>query len=365
MWPDRRLLNLLSLEVPIVQAPMAGSSGAELAAAVSAAGGLGSLPCAMLDTQQVRAAVRKIRACTDQPINLNFFCHAAAPVDPAREDAWRARLASYYAELGLDPQAPVPAANRAPFDAEFADAVAELKPAVASFHYGLPAPALLDRVKAAGCRVFSSATTVAEARWLEEHGADAIIAQGSEAGGHRGNFLADEASAQIGTLALVPQVVDAVKVPVIAAGGIADARGIAAAFALGAAGVQMGTAYLLCPEAQTGALHRAALKAARDDATTLTNVFTGRPARGFLNRLPREQGPLAAGIPQFPLAAGAVAPLRKAAEARGSADFTPMWAGQGAGLGRELPAGELTRTLAAQALARLAELAANRSAVPG
>jgi nitronate monooxygenase len=356
MWPDRRLLDLLQLEVPIVQAPMAGASGADLAAAVSAAGGLGSLPCGMLDTQQLRAAARKIRARTGKPINLNFFCHAPPRPDAAREEAWRRRLAPYYVELGLDPAAPVRAANRTPFDAEFADAVAELKPEVASFHYGLPEPALLDRVKAAGCRVFSSATTVAEARWLEDHGADVVIAQGMEAGGHRGMFLTSDLAAQIGTFALVPQVVDAVKVPVIAAGGIADARGIAAAFALGAAGVQIGTGYLLCPEAETSAPHRTALKSARDDATALTNVYTGRPARGFINRLAREQGPLAAGIPEFPLAAGAVAPLRKAAEAQNSADFTPMLAGQAAALGRELAAGELTRKLAAEALARLAEL---------
>jgi nitronate monooxygenase len=362
MWPDRRLLDLLRLEVPIVQAPMAGSSGADLAVAVSAAGGLGSLPCAMLDTQQIRAAVTRIRARTGKPINLNFFCHVPPKLDAAREDAWRARLAPYYAELGLDPAAPVRSAHRTPFDGEFADAVAELKPAVASFHYGLPAPALLGRVKAAGCRVFSSATTVAEARWLEQHGADVVIAQGLEAGGHRGMFLTGDLAAQVGTLALVPQIVDAVKIPVIAAGGIADARGIAAAFALGAAGVQIGTGYLQCPEAETLAAHRAALAAARDDATAFTNVYTGRPARGFVNRLVREQGPLAGGIPEFPLAAGAVAPLRKAAEARGSADFTPMWAGQAAGLGRPLAAGELTRRLAAEALEKLAEL--GRASVP-
>jgi nitronate monooxygenase len=356
MWPDRRLLDLLRLEVPIVQAPMAGSSGADLAVAVSTAGGLGSLPCAMLDTQQIRAAVSRIRARTDKPINLNFFCHVAPKSDAAREDAWRERLAPYYAEFGLDPAAPVRPANRAPFDGEFADAVAELKPAVASFHYGLPAPALLDRVKAAGCRVFSSATTVAEARFLADHGADVVIAQGLEAGGHRGTFLTGDLAAQIGTLALVPQIVDAVKIPVIAAGGIADARGIAAAFALGAAGVQIGTGYLQCPEAETFAAHRAALASARDDATAFTNVYTGRPARGFVNRLVREQGPLADGIPEFPLAAGAVAPLRKAAEARGSADFTPMWSGQAAALGRALAAGDLTRRLATEALDRLAAL---------
>jgi nitronate monooxygenase len=356
MWPNRRLLDLLPLEVPIVQAPMAGSSGADLAAAVSAAGGLGSLPCAMLNADQVRAATARIRLRTNRAINLNFFCHAQPSFDAAREDAWRQRLAPYYVELGLDPRMPVPSAVRAPFDAALADAVTELRPQVASFHYGLPEPALLDRVKAAGCLVMSSATTVAEARWLEDHGADVVIAQGSEAGGHRGMFLTSDLAAQIGTIALVPQIVDAVKIPTIATGGIADARGIAAAFALGAAGVQVGTAYLLCPEAETLAAHRTALTTTRDDATAFTNVYTGRPARGFVNRLPREQGPLATGIPQFPLAAGAVAPLRKAAEARGSAEFTPMWSGQAAALGRELAAGDLTRNLAAEALAKLAEL---------
>jgi nitronate monooxygenase len=234
--------------------------------------------------------------------------------------------------------------------------LAAFKPAVVSFHFGLPAADLVKRAKEWGSKVLSSATTVEEALWLERSGVDAIIAQGFEAGGHRGIFLSDDLTTQVGTFALLPQIVRAVRVPVIAAGGIADGRGIAAAFALGAAGVQIGSGYLQCPEAETLTAHRAALASARDDATALTNVYTGRPARGFINRLAREQGPLAAGIPEFPLAAGAVAPLRKAAEAQNSADFTPMLAGQAAALGRELAAGELTRKLAAEALARLAEL---------
>jgi nitronate monooxygenase len=357
MWPDRRLLDLLPLEVPIVQAPMAGASGADLAAAVSSAGGLGSLPCGMLNAQQARDATAKIRLRTNRAINLNFFCHTPPAADPAREETWRKRLAPYYAELGLDPNAPVPSANRAPFDEAMAEAVAELRPQVASFHYGLPEPRLLDRVKEAGCRVFACATTVAEARWLEEHGADAIIAQGAEAGGHRGMFLTDDLGAQIGTFALVPQIVDAVKVPVIATGGIADARGIAAAFMLGAAGVQIGTAYLRCPEVEISPLYRAALEAARDDGTTFTNVYSGRAARGLVTRLMREQGPLASGIPEFPLAAGAVAPLRKAAEQRSSAEFSPLWAGQAAPLARTMPAAELTRKLADEALQLLSGLA--------
>jgi nitronate monooxygenase len=206
--------------------------------------------------------------------------------------------------------------------------------------------------------VLSSATTVAEARWLEAHGVDAVIAQGFEAGGHRGMFLTDNLATQVGTFALVPQVVDAVKVPVIAAGSVADARGIVAAFALGAAGVQLGTAYLHCPESKISAPHRAALKVSQDNSTTLTNVMSGRPARGIVNRLIREQGPISKEAPAFPLAANAVAPLRAAAEKQGSGDFSPLWSGQAGALGRAIPAGELTKRLAAEALERMKELAA-------
>jgi nitronate monooxygenase len=205
--------------------------------------------------------------------------------------------------------------------------------------------------------VIASATTVKEARWLEAEGCDAVIAMGFEAGGHRGIFLSDDPAGdmarQVGTFALVPQVVDAVKIPVIAAGGIGDARGIVAAFALGASAVQLGTAYLFTPEARIPAWHRAALEKASDDATMVTNLFTGRPARGIANRLMRELGPLAAEAPRFPLAGGGLLPLRQVAEAAGSGDFSSQWAGQAAALGRSLPAGDLTRKLAAEALARL------------
>jgi nitronate monooxygenase len=355
-WPNRRLLDLLKVEHPIVQAPMAGSVGAEMTMAVSEAGGLGSLPCALLKPGQLREEVSKIRAQTHKPISLNFFCHATPQRDEGNEAAWRKRLAPYYAELGIDPGAGPTSALPPPFNAEMCDAVIELKPEVASFHFGLPEASLIGRIKAAGCVVISSATTVAEARWLEDHGADAVIAQGVEAGGHRGMFLTSDAASQVGTFALIPQVVDAVKVPVIAAGGIGDGRGIAAAFALGASAVQMGTAYLFCPEARISPYHRAALKAARDDATALTNVFTGRPARTVMNRLVREVGPLAPGVPSFPVAALAVQPLRVKAESQGSADFTALYSGQAAALGRELPAGELTRKLAAEALETLGKL---------
>lgn len=351
MWPDRRILDLFAVDHPIVQAPMAGSDSPKLAIAVAEAGGLGSLAAAMLDPAGLRAALAEFRAGTNRSINLNFFCHTPPLPDDEREARWRERLAPYRLEFGLGSAATAAGPARSPFDATMCALVEELRPRVVSFHFGLPEAALLERVRRAGCAVVSSATTVAEARWLAARGVDAIVAQGAEAGGHRGMFLGDETSAQPGTLALVPQIVDAVAVPVIAAGGIADARGIVAALALGAAGVQIGTAYLLTPEAKTSAVHRAALRSADADATAITHVFTGRPARGIINRLMRELGPMCADVPAFPLAAAAVLPLRTAAEARGSGDFSPLWAGQGVALAREVGAGELTRALAGQALA--------------
>jgi nitronate monooxygenase len=356
MWPNQRLIELFHIELPIVQAPVAGAMDWELAVAAAEAGALGSLPCAMLNADQVREQMAKIRARTEKPINLNFFCHTRPVLSNEREARWRERLAPYYRELGIDPAAPVPSSNRTAFDDAFCDVVEELAPAVVSFHFGLPEPDLVNRVKATGAVVLSSATTADEARWLEAHGADAVIAQGYEAGGHRGMFLTDDLAAQVGTFALVPQIVDAVKVPVIAAGGITDARGIAAAFALGAAGAQIGTAYLWSPEARISAPHRAALERAPSDATAVTNLMTGRPARGIINRVMREIGPVADVAPDFPLAAGALAPLRAKAEAQGSGDFSPMWAGQAASLGRALPAGELTKKLAAEALDHLRAL---------
>jgi len=344
-----KLTGMLGIEHPIILAPMAGPGTAELAIAVSEAGGLGSLPCAMLTPEQVKAQMQIIQQRTSSPINLNFFCHNPSESDPQREAAWKARLAPYYRELGLDPNEPVKAANRAPFSEAYCSLLEELKPAVASFHFGLPEERLLARVKGAGCKVLSSATTVAEARWLEKRGADAIIAQGAEAGGHRGMFLTSDISAQPGTMALVPQFVDAVQVPVIAAGGITDARGIVAAIALGASAVQLGTAYLFCPEAKVSAPYARALREGRDDATTLTNVFTGKPARGFYNRAISEIGPVSMEAPAFPNAAAALAPLRTKAEAQGSGDFSPLWAGQAAALCREMPAAELTQQLVKEA----------------
>ena len=350
MWPDNRILDLFNIELPIIQAPMAGSAFSDMVVAVSEAGGLGSLACALLSVEQARTELETIRRKTSRSINVNFFCHQQSRSEPARELSWRRRLDDYYIQLELDNNTAVLSSNRAPFDDEMCDLLMDFQPEVVSFHFGLPDRNLLARVRTTGAKIISSATCVDEARWLEDQGCDAIVAQGYEAGGHRGMFLTQDVSTQIGTVALVPQVVDAVKVPVIAAGGIADARGIVAVFALGAAGVQMGTAYLHCPEARISPIYRQALKGAKDNKTAITNVFTGRPARGIVNRLVREVGPMSDLAPEFPFAAAALAPLRAKSEMAGSADFTPLWSGQAARLNRELPAAELTRQLAEETL---------------
>jgi nitronate monooxygenase len=343
------LRQLLGIELPIIQAPMAGVQDHALTVAVSNAGGLGSLPCAMLGADAMRRELEAIRAQTGKPFNVNFFCHAPPVPDAGREAAWRAALAPYYRQFGIDPDTIPAGPGRLPFSDEAADVLSDYKPAVVSFHFGLPSAELLARVKAWGATVLSSATTVEEGRWLEAHGADVIIAQGLEAGGHRGIFLSDDLTTQVGTFALLPQMVRAVNVPVVAAGGIADARGVAAAMALGAAGVQLGTAYLLCPEATTTALHRAALKSEAAGHSALTNLFTGRPARGIMNRFMKELGPISGAVPDFPLAAAAIAPLRAKAESTGSSEFSPLWSGQNASGCREVSAAQLTRELAASA----------------
>lgn len=350
-WPDTRLLELFNIALPIVQAPMAGASGSSMAIAVAAAGGLGSLPCAMSTLDKIDEEVALFRLHTGgAPLNLNFFCHQPPDVDTERAERWKQTLEPYYEELGVDYDAPTPVSNRAPFDSDTCALVERLKPEVVSFHFGLPEQALLDRVKATGATILSSATTVEEAVWLEQRGCDAVIAMGYEAGGHRGLFLSDQLHTQVGTFALVPQIADAVRVPVIAAGGIADGRGVAAAFTLGASAVQVGTAYLFCPESSVSPLHRQALQDATDSQTALTNLFSGRPARGIVNRIMREIGPISALAPAFPLAGGALMPLRAAAEKQGNRDFMNLWAGQAVGIKHRLGAGELTRQLAENAL---------------
>jgi nitronate monooxygenase len=345
-WPDRRFLDLVGTKVPIVQAPMAGAGGVALCVAAVEGGALGSLPCALLSPDQVRAQVAEVRARTRAPFALNFFCHRMP--EEADDSAWRALLAPYYDEFGVEPGNG--GALRLPFDEEMCRAVEELRPPVVSFHFGLPEQRLLDRVKAAGAIVLGNATTVEEARWLEQRDADAIIAQGSEAGGHTGRFLGSDPAEALGLFALLPQVVDAVSVPVVAAGGIADGRGIAAAFVLGASAVQLGTAYLHAPESSISDVHRRRL---HDGRTVFTNLMTGGLARGIPARLVDELGAVRAEAPPYPLASAALAPIRAAAEKHGEYGFSPMWSGQAGPLGQPLPAAELTRKLAADALAML------------
>src|SRR3984885_6790918 len=356
MWPNERFIKLSGIELSIIQAPMAGAALSDMAVEVSHAGGLGSLACALLSLEHPGKELEKIRRRTSRPTNVNFFCYKPPREDRAWERNWRQRLDIYYTQLQADSTSSTPQSARAPFDDKMCDLVMEIHPEVVSFHFGLPEKGLLLRVKSAGAKILSTATSVDEARWLEDQGCDAIIAQGFEAGGHRGMFLAEDVSPQVDPMALVPQVVDAVRAPVIAAGGIADARGILAAVALGAAAAQIGTAYLHCPEAQISQLYRQALKGTRDNQTAITNVFTGRPARAIVNRFMREVGPLSDVAPEFPLAAATLAPLRAKSEMAGSTDFTPFWSGQAARLGRELPAAELTKRLAAEAWRNLRSL---------
>ena len=341
-----KLRELLGIELPIIQAPMAGVQGSALAIAVSNAGGLGSLPCAMLSPAQMRAELAAIRTATSKPYNVNFFCHTPPVPDPDREARWRAALAAYYEEFGVEASAAVAGAGRAPFSPEAADILEEFRPSVVSFHFGLPPPELLARVKNLGCRVLGCATAVDEALWLESRGVDAVIAQGSEAGGHRGMFLSEDITTQAGTFALIPQIAGAVKIPVIAAGGIAGAASVRAALALGAVAAQVGTAYLLCPEATTRPVHRAALQSQSARHTALTRLFSGRPARGIVNRLMKELGPMTDLAPAFPLASSALAPLRAKAESQGDGGFSPLWCGQNATGCAEIAAAELTRSLA-------------------
>lgn len=342
---NHTLTERLRTDTLLLQAPMAGAQDARLALAVCAAGGIGGLPAAMLAPDALAQQLKTLSEGTDRPWNANFFCHTPPTPDPAQEAAWRQALAPFYAEAGLDIAAVPAGAGRVPFSHAIADIVESFRPPIASFHFGLPAPDLLARVKGWGSLVLSSATTVDEARWLEAHGADAVIAQGAEAGGHRGMFLSDDITTQIGTFALLPQIAATVKVPVIAAGGIADAAGVRAALALGAAGVQVGTAYLCCPESTISAIHRAALQSDAARHTALTTLFSGRPARGIVNRAMRELGPLNPAAPAFPLATAAIAPLRAHWEKQDSGDFSPLWSGQNASACRAEPAAEVTREL--------------------
>lgn len=345
-WPNRRFLELTGTETPIIQAPMAGAGGVELCIAAIEGGALGSLPCAMLSPDEVRQQVGAVRARTAQPFALNFFCHVMP--EGVDERPWRRLLQPYYDEFSVE--GGNGGALRLPFDHEMCLVVEELRPAVVSFHFGLPLERLLGRVKASGAIIIGNATTLEEATWLAQRGVDGIIAQGFEAGGHAGRFLQSDPAEALGLFALVPQIVNCVDVPVIAAGAIAEGRAIAAAFMLGASAVQLGTAYLHTPQAQISKAHRDRLG---DGHTVFTNLMTGGLARGLHGRLVDELGPVRPEVPPYPVASSALAPIRTAAERDGEFGFGPMWAGQAAPLGKPEDAAELTRRLASEALALL------------
>jgi nitronate monooxygenase len=353
MWPDNRFIDLVGSEHPIIQAPMAGSSSVYMAVAVSEAGGLGSLACATLDVEELREELASAGRMTDKPLNVNFFAHAKPKQNDEANAAWLKRLSGHYGDLGVEvPGRLAPPIQ--PFDDARCAVVEEFAPAVVSFHFGLPEKRLLRRLEKVGCKIISSATTVAEAKWLADQGCSAVIAQGYEAGGHRGMFLTDDINTQLGTFALVPQIVDAVDAPVIAAGGIADERGIVAALALGASAVQIGTAYLFTREATVNPLYENALREAGQSYTTVTNVFSGRPTRCLVNQAIREIGPMASEAPTFPLGFAAMGPLRKKAEAEGRRDFSAHYCGQAAPLGYATTSAALTRTLSTKARQQIA-----------
>lgn len=340
--------QLLGTELPIIQAPMAGVQDASLAAAVCNAGGLGSLPCAMSTPESLEVEISRLQSLTDRPFNLNFFCHSPDDVTAVQQEKWLDSLQGYFEELNITPPEPAAGPLRKPFDEESLALLERFKPAVVSFHFGLPKTEWVQQIKRWGIKILSTATTVQEAVWLADNGVDAVIAQGLEAGGHRGSFLTNDMTTQCGTLSLVPRIRNAISLPVIAAGGIAGPEAVAAAIALGSSGVQVGTAFLLCPESRTSVLHRAALKSDTSGHTALTNVFTGKPARSIVNRLIVEVGPMSADTPPFPSAASAVSVLRQAREAEGSSDFTPLWSGQNTQGCREIPAAQLLHWLATE-----------------
>lgn len=346
-FANNRLLRWLDVMVPLLQSPMAGSQDHRLAAAVASAGGLGAIPAAMLDAAALEKQIQLFRSLSSQPLNVNFFCHATPDFDVMRDGIWRDLLHRYFVELGIaSGDHPAPASRR-PFNAEHLEVVLDLRPEVLSFHFGLPEPKLLETVQKEGFRILATATTVREAQFLAAVGVDGIIAQGTEAGGHRGHFMADHLGDQMDTLSLVQAIGPRVDVPVVAAGGIVDPAGVAAAMAAGASGVQVGTAFLRCTEATTSLLHRAAIDEQPQRGTTITNLFTGRPARGIVNRVIEEVGAFSDDAPPFPLAAGAMSELRAAAEKKGRDDFSPLWCGARIPERQVASASDLTRELSA------------------
>ena len=347
-WRSRpRSPEPLGLTHPIIQAPLAGGGDTPaLVAAVGEAGALGFIGASYLTPAQITEAARAVRGLTKRPFGINLFAPAPAPALPADASAALARVAPYFAELGL-PAPTAPAAVTDTFPALFEAALAS-GAAAFSFTFGVLPAAAIDAIKARGMFLMGTATNVEEARTLERAGVDAVVAQGSEAGGHRGTFVGETDAGMVGTIALVPQIADAVKVPVIASGGIMDGRGIAAALALGASGVQMGTAFLTCEEAGIPEAYKQAILGARDSDTRITRAFSGRSARGIVNRFMTEveRAGGADAILPFPLQNSLTRPLRAAAAKAGRAEFLSLWAGQGVSLARREPAAALVRRLA-------------------
>ena len=342
----QQLLNL-DCDYPLIQAPMAGVQDSRLALAVAKAGAIGSIPCAMLSDEKLQSELVTLQHATDKPINLNFFCHPIPNPDPQIELKWRKLLSPYYDKYRIKQTDIKEGSSRIPFSSDIADLIEPFAPQLISFHFGLPDGDLLQRIKSWGTRIISSATTVAEAKWLESQGVDGVVAQGIEAGGHRGMFLREDLDDQLPTLELLQQILEEVHLPVIASGGIGDVTQIKECMSLGAAGVQVGTVYLCSREATTTKPHRKLLLSKPPCETAITNLFTGRPARGIVNKLMQDLGPLNEATPQFPLAANALVPLRKTTSVFGSTDFVPLWSGTNSGTCKVAAAKEITDELAA------------------
>lgn len=340
-------LDRLGIDLPIIQAPMAGVATPQLAAAVCNAGGLGSLGIGPSPVDQARQMIEQTRALTDRPLNINLFCHAPAQSDAAREAAWLQHLAPLFAEAGV----PVPASIQAGYpsfveDDQTYEMLLATRPAVISFHFGLPSAERIQALQQAGICLLATATNLAEAQQIEQAGLDGIVAQGFEAGGHRGMFEPSAPDEQLSTAVLVRLLVQQVSLPVIAAGGIMDGQGIRAALDLGAAAVQLGTAFILCPESSANDAYRQALQSERAATTRMTASLSGRPARGMLNRfIAHADAPGSPAPADYPIAYDAAKQLHAAASQQGNHAFAAQWAGQGAPLARALPAAELVQQL--------------------
>lgn len=328
MWNDR-ITKMFNIDIPLILAPMAGAADSAMAIGVAKAGGLGSIACAMLSESGIKKEVDAFRrACPGKPLNLNFFCHQQMQMNASQEERWLTALEGYYREFNIDPNQSGSFVDRKPFDESTCKLLESLRPEVVSFHCGLPEESFIHRLKNTGCKIISSATMIEEAVWLEKHGCDAIIAQGIEAGGHRGMFLTEDLSSQLGTFILLARLLEEVQVPIIVAGGIANKKDIEKILQVGASAVQIGTAYLLTKESKISPLHRAALLSDARNNTVITNVFTGKPARSIRNRLINELGPMSSLTPPFPYAGKALAPLKAVTEKMGSCDFMSLWCGE-------------------------------------